>query len=65
MASLLSKEPVCQKEDSPLIDIDTVYRLIVSFIDAEKVWFIERSTVSRVERNLWKAAKGSKEHRGS
>ena len=41
MASLLSKEPVCRKEDCLLIDIGTVYRVIPSFTDAEKFWFIE------------------------
>ena len=41
MASLLSKEPVCRKEDCLLIDIGTVYRVICSFTDAEKFWFIE------------------------
>ena len=41
MASLLSKEPVCRKEDCSLIDIGTVYRVISSFTDTEKFWFIE------------------------
>ena len=41
MASLLSKEPVCRKEDCLLIDIVTVYRVISSFTDTEKFWFIE------------------------
>ena len=41
MSSLLSKEPVCRKEDCLLIDIGTVYRVISSFTDAEKFWFIE------------------------
>ena len=45
MALLLSKKPVCRQEDCLLIDIDTVYRVICSFTDAEKVWFIE---------SLWK-----------
>ena len=30
-----------QKEDCSLIDIGTVYRVIVSFTDAENVWFTE------------------------
>ena len=42
MASLLSKEPVCRKEDCLLIDIGTVYRVISSSCtDVEKFWFIE------------------------
>ena len=41
MASLLSKELACRKEDCLLIDIATVYRVICSFTDAEKFWFIE------------------------
>ena len=41
MVSLVSKEPVCRKEDCLLIDIGTVYRVICSFPDAEKFWFIE------------------------
>ena len=39
--SCLSKEPACRKEDSLLIDIETVYRVISSFTDAEKFWFNE------------------------
>ena len=35
MASLLSRESVCRKDDCSLIDIGTVYRVIASF------WFIE------------------------
>ena len=39
--SRLSKEPVCREEDRLLINIGTVYRVISSFIDAKKFWFIE------------------------
>ena len=41
MASLVSKKPVCRKEDCLLIDIGNVYRVICSFTDAEKFCFIE------------------------
>ena len=41
MASLLSREAVCQKEDCSPFDISTVYRVIASFTDAEKFRFIE------------------------
>ena len=68
---ILSKEPVCRKEDCLLIDIGTVYRVICSFTDAEKFWFIEsvwkpdllfEFPVSiEIDRNLWKAAKISTE----
>ena len=41
MAFLLSREAVCRKEDCSLFDIGTVYRVIASFTNAEKVRFIE------------------------
>ncbi|XP_044165353.1 uncharacterized protein LOC122949323 [Acropora millepora] len=41
MTSLLSREPVCRKEDCSPFDIGTVYRVIASFTDAEKFRFIE------------------------
>ena len=41
MASLLSREPVNRKEDCSLTNIGTVYRVIASFTDAKKFWFIE------------------------
>ena len=40
MASILSKEPVCRKKDCLLIDISTEYRVICSFTNAKKFWFI-------------------------
>ena len=41
MASLLSREPVCRKEDCSPFDIGTVYSVIASFTAAEKFRFIE------------------------
>lgn len=41
MTLLLSKEPVCRKEDCSWIDIGTMHTVISSFDDAEKFWFIE------------------------
>ena len=41
MAALLSRESVCRKEDCSPLDIGTMYRVIVSFTDAEKFRYIE------------------------
>ena len=45
MASLLSREPVCRKEDCSPFDISTMYRLrvIALFTDTGKFRFIESS----------------------
>ena len=41
MASLLSREPVCQKEDCSPFDIGTVHTVISTSTDAGKFRFIE------------------------
>ena len=41
MASVLSREPVCRKENCSLIVIGTLHRVIVSITNTKKFWLIE------------------------
>ena len=48
MASLLSREPVCWKEDCSPFDIGTVYRVIASFTNAEKSFGLLKESGSQI-----------------